>query len=285
MYTNKINNKKYIGQTCRSLKERSGKEGNGYIGCHAFWNAIQKCGWHNFIPTIIKDNLSKDEANQLEIELIKQYKTIDKNYGYNILNGGSDIQLISNRTHGLTYTQYYSIWDELKRKCKKYNIELCEEWNDCIKFSEWLISHNYDKSMYIHRIDISKAYYPENCFLSIHKESPSYSKTYILDGKTNTLNGWCDYYHIDIKIVKDRLNNGMELYKALTKPIKNFREYEYNGEFKTLSAWAKILPISYSKLYKLIHYENMTIEEALKIKKYERISKENKNNERKLVIA
>lgn len=284
IYTNKINNKKYVGQTCQSLKERAGKDGKGYIGCHVFWNAIQKNGWNNFIPQIVKDNLSKDEANDLEIELIEKYKTTNKQYGYNILKGGSDIQLILIRTHGLSDTQYYYIWDGLKRKCKKNNISLCDEWFDCEKLAGWLISNNYKEGMYIHRIDIGKGYSPDNCFLSTNKESPTYSKTYILKGKTNTLSGWCDYYHINIKIVRDRLNNGMELYEALTKPIKKPKKYEYNGQYKTLNAWAKILPISYSKLYNLIHHENMSIEEALKVSKYERVSKENKMQERLVVV-
>ena len=285
IYTNNINGKKYVGQTSKSLKERSGKEGNGYIGSHAFWNAIQKYGWDNFTSEIVKDNLSKDEANKLEIELIERYKTTNKLYGYNILKGGSDIQLISTRTHGLTNTQFYHIWDGLKRKCKNNNIPLHEEWIDCEKFVKWLISNNYTEGMHIHRIDIRKGYYPDNCFLSTNKESPTYSKTYILNEKENTLSAWCNYYKVNIKVVRERLNNGMELYEALTKPIKKSKKYEYNGQYKTLSAWSKVLPISYSKLYNLIHHENMTIEEAVKINKYERIAKENKNNERKLVIA
>ena len=124
IYTNNINSKKYIGQTSRSLKVRAGKEGNGYIGCHAFWKAIQKYGWDNFTSEIVKDNLSKDEANKLEIELIEQHKTTDKQYGYNILDGGSDIQLISTRSHGLTKTQYHTAWNNLKRKCEKNNVLL-----------------------------------------------------------------------------------------------------------------------------------------------------------------
>jgi hypothetical protein len=32
--------------------------------------------------------LSQEEANQLEIKLIKQYKTQNDEYGYNITSGG-----------------------------------------------------------------------------------------------------------------------------------------------------------------------------------------------------
>ena len=42
-----------------------------------------------FEHNIIADSLSHDEACSLEIQLIKQYKTQDREYGYNILEGGS----------------------------------------------------------------------------------------------------------------------------------------------------------------------------------------------------
>lgn len=99
IYENMTNHKKYIGITCKSLRARSGHEGNGYQQCTAFWNAIQKYGWHNFCSQIVKDNLTREEACKLEIELIAQYKTQDHQYGYNITAGGD-----SGRT-GMKYTE------------------------------------------------------------------------------------------------------------------------------------------------------------------------------------
>ena len=57
MHKNKINGKVYIGQTSKSLDERCGKNGSGYIGCIRFYNAIQKYGWNNFEHEIIEDNI------------------------------------------------------------------------------------------------------------------------------------------------------------------------------------------------------------------------------------
>jgi len=86
MHENKENHKKYIGITKQSLKKRS-RKGEGYKGCSKFYSAIQKYGWNNFKHIILFRGLTKEEAEQKEIELIKEYNTqID---GYNIANGGS----------------------------------------------------------------------------------------------------------------------------------------------------------------------------------------------------
>lgn len=88
-YTNKINGKIYIGQTCKTLKARA-DNGKGYIRCPHFWRAIQKYGWDNFEGEIIADELTLDEANELETSLIKSLNSIDPSIGYNNREGGSN---------------------------------------------------------------------------------------------------------------------------------------------------------------------------------------------------
>lgn len=89
-YTNVINNKVYIGQTCQSLQSRSGVNGVKYKECPYFWSAIQKYGWSNFIREILVDNLTFDEANYYEKFYIDYYNSTDINYGYNLLSGGQN---------------------------------------------------------------------------------------------------------------------------------------------------------------------------------------------------
>ena len=89
VYTNKVNGKKYVGQTCKTLKRRAGKNGTGYNKCTYFYNAIKKYGWDNFVPKVLYNNLSKEEADILEIETIQKLNTRNVDYGYNILIGGS----------------------------------------------------------------------------------------------------------------------------------------------------------------------------------------------------
>lgn len=81
------NGKVYIGQTCQKPEQRW-KNGNGYSNNEYFTRAIQKYGWGNFEHEILYNGLTKDEANMLEIELIKKYDSTNKDYGYNLEHGG-----------------------------------------------------------------------------------------------------------------------------------------------------------------------------------------------------
>lgn len=93
-HVNKINNKQYIGITKQLPQNRWGCNGINYKRSNPYFcNAIKKYGWDNFEHIIIAYNLSKDEACNLEIKLIKRFKTQDKNYGYNILDGGTSPSL------------------------------------------------------------------------------------------------------------------------------------------------------------------------------------------------
>lgn len=80
------NGKVYIGITSRELHKRW-KRGEGYKD-QAFYNAILKYGWENIKHDVLAENISLEEANQMEIALIKQYKSNNKRYGYNVASGG-----------------------------------------------------------------------------------------------------------------------------------------------------------------------------------------------------
>ncbi len=92
-YTNLINDKIYIGQTKYSLEKRAEKNGINYKGSKYFYRAIQKYGWENFSPEILKDNLTQEEANELEEYYIKFFDSINPLIGYNIRPGGNNSEL------------------------------------------------------------------------------------------------------------------------------------------------------------------------------------------------
>ena len=81
------NNKRYIGTTSRKTYNRF-HGGYGYKYNKEFYNDIQKYGWKNIEHIIIAENISQNEAYNLEQELIRKYNTTNYLYGYNKQNGG-----------------------------------------------------------------------------------------------------------------------------------------------------------------------------------------------------
>lgn len=84
---NKINNKPYIGITSQNPIIRW-QGGRHYKTCPHIYRAIQKYGWDNFEHIIFQDNLTYEEANNIERLLIQLFQTNDYNLGYNIKIGG-----------------------------------------------------------------------------------------------------------------------------------------------------------------------------------------------------
>ena len=80
--------KVYVGITCKSLEERSGKLGTNYKYNKHFYAAIEKYGWNNFSHDILYTDLSHQEACEREVELISTYNATDPDFGYNICAGG-----------------------------------------------------------------------------------------------------------------------------------------------------------------------------------------------------
>jgi len=97
-HRNKINGKRYIGITNNTTKRWYGK-GKHYENCSYFWNAIQKYGWDNFTHTILLSGLSLEEANRLEVEYISEYKTQQKEFGYNLAAGGNNAPTMLGKHH------------------------------------------------------------------------------------------------------------------------------------------------------------------------------------------
>lgn len=85
---NKINQKRYIGQTIQRLCERKAahytKDPNIY-----FHRALHKYDKDSFEWSVIDIAQSADELDKKEQFWIKQYNTLDPTKGYNLLSGGN----------------------------------------------------------------------------------------------------------------------------------------------------------------------------------------------------
>lgn len=116
----------YIGQTSKNIEERARELGKGYTiiskkdGHYlqpALAKAIIKYGFDNFKKEVLYENLTSQEADEKEIELIAKYRK----YGecYNVADGGKAV-------NGVNYTKikqyeldgtYIREWDSIEDAC------------------------------------------------------------------------------------------------------------------------------------------------------------------------
>lgn len=127
------NNKKYIGITRQEKPEkRWGSNGCGYIGNEHFSRAISKYGWNNIKHEILYTGLTKEEAEQKEIELIAYYDSMNPDKGYNMTIGGSyNVNVVLKpvkqyNIDGMFIKEYESIkYAALETGISKSSISLC----------------------------------------------------------------------------------------------------------------------------------------------------------------
>ena len=79
------NGKIYIGVAKDTIKRWAG--GHGYNG-QELGEAIKKYGWNNFKHEILFENLTKEEASNIERKLILEYDSTNPEKGYNRRAGG-----------------------------------------------------------------------------------------------------------------------------------------------------------------------------------------------------
>ena len=101
------NNKKYIGITCQEPEKRW-INGKGYKTNDYFFRAIKKYSWRNIQHKILYEHLTKEEAEQKEIELIAFYKSNQREYGYNVESGGNCTGMLSNKQKEKISKSFYS---------------------------------------------------------------------------------------------------------------------------------------------------------------------------------
>lgn len=109
------NGKMHVGITSQDVSRRW-RDGKGYYG-QTVYNAILKYGWDNITHKILFEGLTKEQAEEKEIELIKRYKTTSHENGYNVELGGNAVGKVSEERGASTARN----WNLLKdyRVCRK----------------------------------------------------------------------------------------------------------------------------------------------------------------------
>lgn len=138
-----------------------------------------------------------------------------------------------NRTHGMTGTRLFYIWQNMLKRCYNHNspkykdyggrgITVCEEWRESFTaFQKWAVESGYQDDLKIDRKDNNGNYCPENCHWATDKEQANNKRTNRLitcNGKTQTLAQWAEEMGIPRQTINSRINKlGWSAERALAK--------------------------------------------------------------------
>lgn len=137
MHTNRINGKKYIGITSQKYVTGRWHNGEGYKQQRRFYSAIKHYGWDGFVHEVLFSDLSKDEAEQKEVELIAKYRANDPEHGYNIENGGHTNKYTKEQRKQMSLSHIgIKRTHETRKKMSASHIGLSTKWLTGRKASE-----------------------------------------------------------------------------------------------------------------------------------------------------
>lgn len=139
-------------------------------------------------------------------------------------------------SHGKHNTKIYKCWCNMRDRCSNQNnkeysayggrgIHVCDEWSKFSTFYNWAMLNGYDEDLTIERIDVNKNYCPENCtWVNRHDQSRNRTdnRKITFNGKTMILKDWGDEIGINEATIRNRLNSGWTVEKALTTPVRRF---------------------------------------------------------------
>lgn len=135
--------------------------------------------------------------------------------------------------HNRSDMKLYRTWYDMKRRCtdprradyERYGgngIKVCEEWMNFQNFLDWSKENGYAPSLTIDRIDREGNYEPTNCrWADIYTQANNRKNNHWIEycGETHTMKEWSDKLNISYYALRDRLNRGWDVEKALTTPV------------------------------------------------------------------
>lgn len=145
-----------------------------------------------------------------------------------------ELSSYSNKKHGMAGTRTYKSWHSMHQRCQGKGghesyvlngITVCERWNSFENFVEDMGER--PAYMTLDRIDGTKGYYKENCRWATHKQQANNRSVNVIVepfGEKMTIAEAADKYKIGISCLRHRLNKGMSINEALTKPVWNNRK-------------------------------------------------------------
>ena len=162
LITNKINGKKYVGQTMMTVHSRWLKHcstARTQLGATGIDGAIRKYGEENFIVETIKE-CPISELDKWEIYYIQYYNTYqgdNANVGYNITLGGQGgyiydidedemLEMYLSGKSAIELARYYNCSDKtIANRLAKYNVDTKQHQKDWLKNHSEIWKQNLQK--------------------------------------------------------------------------------------------------------------------------------------------
>lgn len=127
------------------------------------------------------------------------------------------------KTHGMTHTRTYSIWTNMKSRCRTHldyagrGIKVCDEW---LKFDNFFADMGVcPDGMSLDRIDVNGNYEKSNCRWATHQQQMNNTRANVWlehDGKRLTLTQWATEIGVKPKTLRSRIRYGFTMENILT---------------------------------------------------------------------
>lgn len=183
------------------------------------------------------------------------------------------------RTHGKKGTKIYRIWRGIKdrccnERCAQYHryggrgIQICETWRNSFQAFYDDMGDVPESKHSIERIDNDRGYCKSNCrWASMREQSRNKCNTHRLTfkGKTRSLSEWADKLKIPDHRIRQRINRGWSVSRALTVPslYSTRTVIEFDGRSLTIGQWARHINIHHSTLLSRLR-EGWSVHRSLK---------------------
>lgn len=191
-----------------------------YVGTNnrreALWKCECKCG---NVKIILGSSLRNGKTKSCGC--LNSEKSRKKLHDYNI-------------THGESRTRLYTIWNNMiqrvqNEKNKRYKdyggrgIQVCEEWKKFENFRKWALENGYANKLTLDRKNNDGEYSPENCRWTdweTQNNNKQQSRKLKYKGETKTVTQWAKIMGLSRETLKDRINAGWTIEKALETPVR-----------------------------------------------------------------
>lgn len=169
--------------------------------------------------------------------------------------------------HGKRQLPEYQVWLRMKGRChtktdKRYElygargIKVCKAWRNSFEtFYNDMGPRPSDKHL-LERKDNNKGYSPDNCTWATYHEQSRNKRNNVnisFRGKTQCVTDWAKETGISKGTIRQRINNGWSVEKALTVPpgsriTKRSRVITYKNKTLSMKQWAEELGVNYGTL-------------------------------------